>query len=144
MVGLSALALGNATATLGTAWLSVHSFSLEPDSSRARIPVATMRPAPISATTPNRPNFRRETGGRGSVDMQLLRWGVGDDAMFLVYHTKYHGNKHEGGDGREDQAADHGPSQRRVLLAAFAEPERHRRHADDHGKRRHQHRAEAD
>src|ERR1700704_6366934 len=98
MVGLSALALGNATATLGTAWLSVHSLSLEPDSSRARIPVATMRPAPITAPTPNRPNFRRETGGRCSVGMRLLRWNVDGDALFLVYHTKYHGNKHQGGD----------------------------------------------
>src|SRR5882724_2908873 len=143
MVGLSALALGNATATLGTAWLSVHSFSLEPDSSRARIPVATMRPAPISATTANRPSFRRDTGGRGSVGgMRLLRWGVGGDALLLVYHTKYHGNKHQGCDGREDQAADHGPSERRVLFAALAEAQRHRRHADDHGERRHQHRAE--
>src|SRR6267154_1018007 len=144
MVGLSVLALGSATPTLGTAWLSVHSFSLEPDSSRARIPVATISPAPISATTPKMPNFRRETGGRGSVGMRLLRWSVDDDALFLVYHTKYHGNKHQGGDGRKDQPPDHGPSQRRVLLAALAEPKRHRRHADDHGERRHQHRTESD
>src|SRR6478735_10432136 len=144
MVGLSARAFGNATATLGTAWLSVHSFSLEPDSSRARIPVATISPAPISATTPNIPNFRRETGGRCSVGMRLLRGSVDGDALFLVYHTKHHGNKHQGGDGRKDQAADHGAAERRVLLAAFAEPKRHRRHADDHGERRHQPRAEAD
>src|SRR6185436_1522072 len=130
MVGLSALASGSATATLGTAWLSVHSFSFEPDSSRARIPVATISPAPISATTANMPNFRRETGGRASVDMRVLRTRVDGDALFLVYHTKYHGNKHQGGDGREDQSADHGTTQRRVLLAAFAQPKRHRRHAD--------------
>ena len=30
---------------------------------------------------------------------------------------------------------------RRVLLAAFAQAQRHRHHADDHGQRRHQHRA---
>src|SRR4051812_34929256 len=110
MVGLSARAFGNATATLGTAWSSVHSFSLELDSSRARMPVATMRPAPISATTPKMPNFRRETGGRGSVgSMRLLRGVVDDDALFLVYHAEYHGNEHQGSDGGEDQAADHGP-----------------------------------
>src|SRR5882724_820945 len=144
MVGLSALAFGKATATLGTAWLSVHSLSFEPDSSRARMPVATISPAPISATTPNRPSFRRDTGGRGSVGMQVLRCGVRDDAMLLVYHTKYHGNKHQGGDGGKDQAADHSATERRVLLAALAEPQRHRRHADDHGERRHQNGAEAD
>ena len=35
------------------------------------------------------------------------------------------------------QAADHRAAERRILLAAFAHPERHRQHADDHRKRRH-------
>ena len=73
MVGLSALAFGSATATVGIAWLSVHSLSLALESSRARMPVATISAAPISATTPNMPSFRRETGGRGSVGMRHLR-----------------------------------------------------------------------
>ena len=47
------------------------------------------------------------------------------------------------GDGGHDQAADHGAAERRVLLAAFAQAERHRDHADDHRQRGHQHRAEA-
>src|SRR4051812_20928403 len=34
-------------------------------------------------------------------------------------------------DGREQQAADHGPAQRGVLLGAFAQAQRHRDHADD-------------
>src|SRR3954470_8151650 len=145
MVGLSARPLGSATATVGTAWLSVHSRSLEPCSSRARMPVATIRPAPISATTPKMPSFRRDTGGRCSGGgMRGLQGGVSGDALLLVYHTKYHGNKHQGRDGGEDQPADHGPPERGVLLAALAEPQRHRRHADDHRQRRHQHRAEPD
>src|SRR6185295_18011354 len=144
MVGLSALAFGSATATVGTAWLSVHSLSLALESSRARIPVATITPAPINATTPNMPSFRRETGGRGSVGMRHLRGGGGFGALFLVYHTEHHGNKHQGGNRREDQSADHGAPERRVLLAALAETQRHRHHADDHGERRHQHRAEPD
>ena len=41
------------------------------------------------------------------------------------------------------EAADHGAAERRVLFAAVAQTKRHRRHADDHGQRRHQHRAEA-
>ena len=73
MVGLSALALGGATATVGIAWSSVHSFSFALESSRARMPVATISPAPIKAASPNRPSFRRETGGRGSVGMRHLR-----------------------------------------------------------------------
>ena len=40
------------------------------------------------------------------------------------------------------QPADDRAAERRVLLAAFAEAERHRHHADDHRERRHQHRTE--
>src|SRR5437762_12218945 len=40
------------------------------------------------------------------------------------------------------QAADHRAAERRVLLAALAEPERHRQHADDHRQRRHEHGAQ--
>ena len=42
-----------------------------------------------------------------------------------------------------EQAADDGAAERRVLLAAFAEAERHRQHADDHRQRGHEHRPEA-
>ena len=35
-------------------------------------------------------------------------------------------------------AADNGAAQRRILFAAFANPQRHRKHADNHGQRRHQ------
>src|SRR6185369_2339218 len=144
MVGLSARALGGATATVGIAWASVHSFSLTLESSRARMPVATISPAPITAATPNRPSFRCETGGRGSVGMRHLRCGGGFGALFLVYHAEHHGNEHQRGDRCKNQTADHGAAERRVLLAALAEPERHRQHADDHGERRHQYRTEAD
>ena len=34
-------------------------------------------------------------------------------------------------------------AERSVLLAAFAQSERHGEHADDHGKRRHEHRAQS-
>src|SRR3954468_24710032 len=145
MVALRALALGSVTATLGTAWSSVHSFSLEPWSSRARMPVPTTRPAAISATTPKMPSFRCDTGERGSVgDMRSLQWGGGFGALFLVYHTEHHGNKHQRGESCKDQAADHGAAKGRILLAALAQPQRHRRHADDHGERGHQHRTEPD
>ncbi len=41
------------------------------------------------------------------------------------------------------RAANDRAAQRRVLLAAFAEAQAHGQHADDHGQRRHQHRADA-
>src|SRR5262245_6108883 len=131
MVGLSGFAPGSATATEGIACASVHSLSLALESSRARMPVATISPAPITATSPTMPSLRRETGWRGSVGMRHLRRGGGFGALFLVYHAEHHGNKHQRRDRRENQPADHGATERGVLLAALAEPQRHRRHADD-------------
>src|SRR6185295_5452500 len=100
MVGLSALPLGSATATVGIACASVHSLSA----------------APINAATPNMPSFRCETGGRGSVGMRHLRWGGGFGALLLVYHAEHHRDKHQGGDRRKNQPADHGAPERSVLL----------------------------
>src|SRR5450631_613291 len=141
MVALSTLASGSTTATVGTAWSSVHSRNFVPESSRARMPVTTTSSAPITATMPKMPNFRRDTGELCSVGIWRLRYGGGFGALLLVYHTKNHGDKHQRGDGGKDQPADHGASQRRVLFAALAEAERHRRHADNHRQRGHQHRA---
>src|SRR5690242_1993951 len=145
MVDVSAVALGSVTATLGMAWSSVHSFSLEPCSSRARMPVPTTRPAAISATTPKMPSFRCDTGERGSVgDIRSLQGGGGFGALFLVYHTEHHGNKHQRGESCENEPADHGAAKRRVLLATLPQPQGHRRHANDHGERSHQDRPETD
>ena len=60
-----------------------------------------------------------------------------------MHDAENDGNEHQRRDGREDQAADDRAAERRVLLAAFAEAERHRHHADDHRERGHQHGAEA-
>src|ERR1700688_1625119 len=45
--------------------------------------------------------------------------------------------------GRKQQAANHRAAQRRVLFAAFAQPNRHRHHPDHHCQRRHDHRTYA-
>src|SRR3954469_19510128 len=108
MVGLSAFPLGNATATLGIACASVHSLSFALESSRARIPVATISAAPINAATPNMPSFRCETGGGGAWGRGDLRWGGGFGALLLVYHAEHDRDKHQGGDRRKNQPADHG------------------------------------
>src|SRR4051812_49949519 len=83
MVGLSALPLGSATATEGIACASVHSLSFVLESSRARMPVATISPAPIKAATPNRPSFRRETGGPASGGLRDLPCCGGLWALFF-------------------------------------------------------------
>src|SRR5579883_3583953 len=144
MVAESALASGCTTATLGIAWSSVHCRSSALACSRARMPLTTITTAAVRATTPKMPNFRRETGGVCSVGMRSLQCGGVFGTLFLVYHTEYHGHKQQGCHGGKDQSADHGAAERGVLLAAFAEAQRHRRHADDHGQRSHQHRPETD
>src|SRR5947207_6440017 len=52
------------------------------------------------------------------------------------------GNDEERGERRHREPADDRAAQRRVLLAALAEPEGHGEHADDHRERGHQHRTE--
>src|SRR6478609_5367283 len=143
MVAFKALASGSATATVGIAWLSVHSRKRALVSSRARMPVTTTRTATMPPTSPNMPNFRRETGEFWSMGMRSLRSDGGFGVLLLVYHTKNHGNKHQRSNRCKDQPAHHGTPERRVLFAALAQAERHRRHADDHRQRRHQHRAKA-
>src|ERR1700716_798215 len=144
MVALRTRASGSTTATVAIAWLSVHSRSLAPESSRARMPVTTTSKAAMPAITPKMPNFRRETGEPCSVGMRNLRCGGVFGALLFVYHTKHHGNEHQCRNRCKNQSTDHGAAERRVLLAALAEAQCHRRHADDHRQCRHQHRAEPD
>src|ERR1700758_787233 len=121
MVAESALASGCTTATVGIAWSSVHCLSSALACSRARMPVTTIRTAAVRPRTPTMPNFRRETGGVCSVGMLCLQCGGVFGALLLVYHTEYHGDKHQGRHGGEDQPADHGAPERRVLLTTLAE-----------------------
>src|SRR5262245_60468006 len=58
--------------------------------------------------------------------------GTGFVAAVPVDEAENGGHEEEGSDGRADQAADDRAAERRVLLAAVPETERHRRHADDH------------
>src|SRR5207302_3278225 len=53
-------------------------------------------------------------------------------AGFVTDHAKYDWNEKECRDGRDKQAANDSAAKRCVLLAAFAKPERHRHHADNH------------
>src|SRR5689334_12278516 len=130
------LASGSVTATVGIACASVHSRSRALASSRDRTPVITTKIRTIPASMPKMPSFRRDTGELCSVGMLHLRMRGGFAGLPPVYHTEHDGNKQQRRDGCEDQPADHGAAERRILLAALAQPKRHRRHADDHGKRR--------
>src|SRR5713226_4890712 len=63
-------------------------------------------------------------------------------ARFVTNHTEDDGDEKECRYCRDKQTADNSAAESRILLAAFAKPERHRHHADDHGKRCHQHRTQ--
>src|SRR5471032_2419383 len=62
-------------------------------------------------------------------------------ASARVNDAKDHRDQKQRRGGSENQAADHGAAERCILFAAFAHREGHRRHADDHRKSRHEHRA---
>src|ERR1017187_8519623 len=55
------------------------------------------------------------------------------DRRILAQHAIHQWNHKQRGEGSQQQAADHGAAQRRVLFAAFAHAERHRQHAHDGG-----------
>src|SRR6202011_871184 len=70
--------------------------------------------------------------------------GRRDGATVLaVYDAEDNRHEDQRGHGCERQPADDRATERRVLLAAFAQAQRHRRHADDHAERGHQYRTEA-
>src|SRR5690349_2480283 len=100
------------------------------------MPAPTMTTAIAAVTRPAMRRPRRETGGvEGSGDMRFSDGGGRRRAaaVVTVRDAEDDGNEHQGGQGCESQPADDRATEGRVLLAAFPEPQRHRRHADDHG-----------
>src|SRR6267143_3009812 len=63
--------------------------------------------------------------------------------VFTMDDAEDNGNEDERSYGCERQPADDRATERCVLLAAFAQAERHGRHTDDHGERGHQYRTKA-
>src|SRR6267378_6525231 len=137
------------TLTTGTDWVSVHSLSLAWLTLRFQRPLATTRtttrkPARPAMARPRRGGLRGVPGG-DSGDMRNSGGASGRDCLAMVPVNDAEHDRHEDerGDRRKNQAADDGAAERRVLLAALAQAQRHRRHADDHGKRGHENRPEA-
>ncbi len=88
---------------------------------------------------------RRSGGSRGAAGGGAHRSSASRSlagALFLrrLYIT---GTKKSVRQRRDQEAADDRAPQRRVLLAALAQAERHRQHADDHRERGHHHRPKA-
>src|SRR6202051_4119159 len=135
-------------ATVGTACASVKLCRREFSAARETRPYATTAMARRANTPPTRRSWRRGAGwpgfrsggdiGSSEVGFRRRLW-----AVVPVNNTYHHRDEEERGGGGEDQAADHGAAERRILLAAFAQAERHRQHADHHRQRRHHHRAQA-
>src|SRR5258707_308409 len=115
--------------------LSVRSpTTTTPNTRRAAMP-AMARPRPRL----------RGAAGEDSGGMGNSRRAGGRDRLGVVpvNDAEDDGNEDERGDRRKNQATDDGSPERCVLLAALAQAQRHGGHADDHGERGHQHRAEA-
>src|ERR1700734_1688470 len=139
------------TETAGMASSRVVSFTAAAVWMRALIPKKTT-PATMTAATSSSNTTRAvrafeggRVGGRttiGSLSSMDSLSSIGCEAP-PVQETEHGGNEEERGNGGEDQSTDHGAPERRVLLAAFAEPHGHGNHADDHGERGHQHGTEA-
>src|SRR5690606_3114092 len=128
---------GVTTLTLGMACSLVHCLSFSSVLARLVMPAATMTTATVAASAPLMRRVR--LAGRGLTDSGDIQFSDGGlccpvHAVASMDDAEHDRDENQGGDGGEDQAADDGAAQRRILFAAFAKAERHRRHADDHGK----------
>src|SRR5580704_17111529 len=100
------------------------------------MPVKTSTATAMRAPIPKMPSLRLERrGGMASGMLEGLRRRRLRFA--LVHKAEDDGNEYQCGDRREEQPADDGAAERRVLLAPLAEAESHRSHADDHRQRGH-------
>src|SRR6185312_5687776 len=82
--------------------------------------------------------------------LELTGWSIGGLTSFsvwmsaartpaaLIYRGEHSRHEHQRRNRCEQQTAYHGAADRRVLLTAITERERHGHHADDHRQRRHQ------
>src|ERR1700720_3371847 len=158
-----AVRFGATAATDGTAICAVTVPRADAAFTRDLIPVAKTKITanPTAATTSQR-QFRRLVlfGFVGvtnsicpgtsvcfislfiSLTNALVQWLTFERYGFAcrtMQHAEESRNKEQRGYRREQQAPDHGPSQRSVLLAAVSHSQRHRNHSDNHGQSGHQH-----
>src|SRR5205807_3860975 len=97
-----------------------------------------MAPATSATIRKPRPDTTR-TEGSGDIGFSDGNGRRGSALVIAVRNAEDDRNEKQRGHGCESQAANDRATQRRVLFAALAQTQRHRRHADDHGKRGHQH-----
>src|SRR5689334_20576774 len=116
MLACSALASGRTTATVGIACSSVHCLSLASLSSRPLMPLMTTSSSATPAVTATSASLRPDIVTRSSAMRGLRHLRLRHRP--LVHHAEDNGNEHQGCDRRQDQAADDGAAERRVLLAA--------------------------
>src|SRR6185503_816821 len=142
------------TCTVGTACSSVQTAVLWLFHNRQPMPKAAMTMAAITAIRPQR--FRpggvvwRSRSGAGrpvstgpasgflsGIGLSGMSRGAGGGSILIatrgmtaVNYAENHGNEDQRRAGGEDQAADHGAAQRRVLFAAVTQTKGHGAHAD--------------
>src|ERR1700716_138840 len=140
--------VGSETVTTGSACARVFCWSRLLFEARVAIPPPTTMTAMAMPTTAAMRSPRWRAGGlEPSGDMRFSNCGhrsaMRTAAEVPVHDAEHHRNENQSGEGCEGKSTNHGTAERRVLLAAFTQAQRHRYHADDHGKRGHQHWTEA-
>src|ERR1700704_3494937 len=110
-------------ATVGTACTAVKFCRREFSAERVTRPYATT----AMARSANMPPTRRSRRGAGRPGFRS-GWDMGSSkvgfrhrfwAVVPVNNAEHHRDEEKSGDGGEDQAADHGAAERRILFATF-------------------------
>src|SRR5476649_1164001 len=127
---------GVTTFTDGIAWVSVQSLSRCSSLARSAIPTTTTMTASTPPTIATYESWRCGSVARGVGSDDMCRISGNrrgrSAAPMRVKYAKHGRHEQQRGNGREQQSPNYRAAQWRVLLATFAECERHWRHADDH------------
>src|ERR1700710_1548422 len=117
---------GLMTATADTAWSSAHSLRCASAFFLVMTPTATIAASTTTIVNAAMRSPRRESaGGVGSGDMRFSDRRGGGLAFAFVHQAENDRHEHQRCNCSKNQAADDGAAERCVLLAAFAEAERH-------------------
>src|SRR5262245_23049456 len=121
--------VGETTTTVGTEATSARSRRRAASDERVAMPITTTTIAMSAISPPATCSGRREgaeAAGSGCMELSSGRVRRGALAVACMDQAEHDGNEKQRSDRREDEAADHGAAERGVLLATFAEAERHR------------------
>src|SRR5579862_2518515 len=151
----ASLSCGLAVTTVRTAFSAVLLRSSDrvwtrltmPQTARTRATMATIRPNCFTLNVSLRRSSALCCSTMCVLHLTVIVAAVAGNRRSRLFAAvndyEYRGHEKQGREGGEYQPADDGAAQGSVLLAAFAQPESHRNHADDHRGRGHDDGAQA-